>query len=315
MNLINYSIQHNTFGRGLVTDFNSSYITIEFSDKCRKFAIAPAFKGGFLSFEDETAQNYVLELIRSDEENKAAAERQRLEAERLAEVEAQKIREEKDKAFHEAVESREKAHAEQSQNSMLYVCRHEAAHALFYELFNPGSIFAVVKNGGLNGKTLAWPSEDVNPLALLTIDLAGHAAELLYNPQLTFSRNWLECKVLGCESDYKKARTHLRTFYSQNNTLSALNKYPGSRGIMTQDHQIGRDIKFFLKITQDIILENEDFVLEVADALAKKKNLTHIDFMEIRNKYELKLDNFKILKQHMSLYRRQPALFEKKRAA
>lgn len=90
--MVGTKVKHSVFGSGIITEFDGSYITVEFATKTSKFIYPDAFEK-FIKAEDETVQKTILENIQAA---KDLAEKKRLEEEA-----AQKAAEER-KAVEEA---------------------------------------------------------------------------------------------------------------------------------------------------------------------------------------------------------------------
>lgn len=75
--MIGTKVKHAVFGSGIITEFDGSYITVEFATKTSKFIYPDAFEK-FIKAEDETVQKTILENIQAA---KDLAEKKRLEEE------------------------------------------------------------------------------------------------------------------------------------------------------------------------------------------------------------------------------------------
>lgn len=83
--MIGKKVKHKTYGLGVITEFDNSYITVEFDEKTTRFPYPDAFEK-FLTLEKESEQQNIINEI---EKKKVEAEENRLqqEAARKAEQE------------------------------------------------------------------------------------------------------------------------------------------------------------------------------------------------------------------------------------
>lgn len=75
--LIGKKVKHKTYGLGVITEFDNSYITVKFAEKTTRFPYPDAFEK-FLTLENESEQQNIINEI---EKKKVEAEENRLQQE------------------------------------------------------------------------------------------------------------------------------------------------------------------------------------------------------------------------------------------
>lgn len=94
MQLLNLNVKHKAFGKGIITEVNGKYLTIQFEAKIAKFIYPDAFEK-FISAEDNTTQAAIMEELAAEkqaaEEERKAEELRRAEEERRRAAERQAV--------------------------------------------------------------------------------------------------------------------------------------------------------------------------------------------------------------------------------
>ena len=65
--MIGTKVKHSVFGSGIITEFDGSYITVEFATKTSKFIYPDAFEK-FIQAEDEEIQKSILMGIQAEKD-------------------------------------------------------------------------------------------------------------------------------------------------------------------------------------------------------------------------------------------------------